>query len=264
MQTSARICGVVAVVFAAADWGSWAGISPTSQVRSLATEASAELPAVPPNPVLDSDLSSAPDFSSYLAEVQSEATDFAAPPFALRYGQGTAKQDSKIGPIIISAKGEASVQLNLIPGNILGGASRAEAESLFDVTFSIDVRSHFSLTGLLDTQGITAGGATVPNLDNDFSFWDLDASTLLFNAASTDESIALSGVLEPGQYRLLANAVVSAAEVSVLGPSRSVSGLSSFDLRLIVTNVPESNSVLAWIGLCGLVGGTWLTRHLKG
>jgi len=253
----------LAVLFAAVEWVGWAGITPVSQVRSVEAEAFADLPIPVVEPEVDSDFDSANDFSPFLAEVQSEAADFFAPPLALRLGQGTAKQDSKIGPIVISAKGEASVQLTLIPGSISGGSSRAEAESGFDVTFSVDVPSLYFLTGLLDTQAITVGGAAVPNLNNDLSFWDLDGSTLLFRSLTDDESFSVSGLLEPGHYRILANAGVSANQASAINQTRSVTGLSSFELRLLVTNVPESNSVLAWIGLGGLVGCTWMSRRFR-
>lgn len=262
MQTSGRLCLIVAVVVAAAGHPGMASITPVSQTRTVDADATAQLSTTPPQNLSDSDSDAALDFAPFLAEVDPEATAFFVPPLSLRSGQGVAKQDSTLGPITISAKGEASVSISLTPGQIPGGSAGASSSSVFDVTFSIDVPSLFWLSGTLDTQSIVTGGAGLPTLSNDVILWDLDGAVKLFDSLTADEAFVLSGTLNPGLYRLYAVASAEGTQASIASTSRSVVGISSFDLDLLVTNVPESETLLAFVGLGGLMAWRFRRRQV--
>jgi hypothetical protein len=60
-------------------------------------------------------------------------------------------------------------------------------------------------------------------------------------------------LLSAGNYRLWAHAEVGASQMSTNLVSRTVSGISEFDFRMVVTGIPEAGTYLSAFGLIGLV-----------
>jgi hypothetical protein len=120
----------------------------------------------------------------------------------------------------------------------------------------VDVLSSYTLAGSIDTQAIVTGGAGLPSLSNEVILEDVDNALILFESLTDDELFSISGLLNPGNYRLRASAGIVANQSSSLTASRTVEGTSSFDLDLQLTprGVPEPGTAVLVLGaLTGLV-----------
>ncbi|MBL9139885.1 MAG: hypothetical protein JNK85_28700 [Verrucomicrobiales bacterium] len=177
--------------------------------------------------------------------------------------QGVGKQVSGIADFGIAGQGEASVSLTLVPGAGISG--EASGQSLFDVVFTITKLSNFTLTGSLDTQSITTGGAALPTLSNSFLFEDVDNSLTLFQALTDDEAFGISGTLPPGTYRISAGADADASQAASLTLSRTVNGISAFDFdfRIATVQIPEAGTMGAAAAILGLCGWTLVNRRRR-
>lgn len=235
-----------------------AAVVPTAQTRTIDAEASA---SVPGDSDSDSDSASAPGFGPFNAEVDPLAIAIANTDVAI--AQGVAKQQSSFGPSLITASGESSVSMTLLA--FAGGLAAAEGESLFSVDFQVTTPSTYALSGFVDTQAIVTGGASVPILDNEVTFYDLDNAIILFQTLTLDQVIAAAGVLAPGNYRLSAFAEVDASQASSLNDARTIAGISSFDLDLVVSPIliPEPGTVVAAMGLTGLCALAFWRRAVR-
>jgi hypothetical protein len=183
-------------------------------------------------------------------------------PSAVSIAQGIARQKSSILPGSISASGEASGALTLTAS--VGSSASAEGESLLDLTFTVGVPSSYTLAGFLNTQAIVTGGASIPTLENDLLFENLDNSTVLFQSLTDDESFSLVGILSPGKYRLTASASVEAEQLSSPNFDQTVYGLSSFEfsLQLKPSTVPDSGGGL--VGLAAIALGIFAFWQNRG
>lgn len=228
-----------------------AQISPLLQTRSVSGAASATLPGSTPG---DSDSDAALGFGTFNALVQPQAT--ATWERLVATAQGTGSQNSFLGATHVTAQGEAGTSLSL--PDFDGGSASARGESLFDFQFTLASPALFSLSGTLDTQAVVSGGATIPALDNDLIFEDLDNASVLFAPLTDDESFTLNGSLGPGTYRLFAMAKVEASQASSSVNDRTVSGKSSFDLDFRISPIPEPGTATAAILLAVLGSGAWL------
>jgi hypothetical protein len=235
-----------------------AAIVPVAQDRSVDASATAILPGLMDT---DSQSDSAPGFGLF---------DAMADPLAVAnqggtevvVAQGVATQISSLGELGVSATGEASVGLTILP--VTGASGEGEGTSLFELSFVVDAPSTYSLLGTVDTQAIVTGGAALPSLVNSVLFEDVDDGITLFQTLTTDEAFGIGGILDPGAYRLLASAGASADQVAAVTLARTVSGITSyqFDLRLVPVVIPESSTIagaLALVALCAT--GVWRSRR---
>lgn len=229
-----------------------AALTALSQTRSVEANAAA---SVRGDSDSQSDSESAPDFGPFGSTVDPLAIAIVGADIAI--AQGVADQQSSIGLGAITASGEASVSLTLLPG--VGGLAEADGESLFDVTFDVVEPGDYSLTGLVDTQAIVTGGADIPLLTNGITFIDVGNATTLFQTLTGDELFGVSGSLGPGSYRLLAFAAADTTQASSLTSPMTVNGLSAFSFNFAFTpsRIPEPGSSLALFaiaaGALGLV-----------
>lgn len=237
-----------------------ADVSLISQTRTTDASASATAGSVVDGPVAD--LESAPGFGLFDEAVSplALAIDSSGLPVSVVVSQGVAKQVSTLSLTSFAAQGEASVSLTLTPA--AGSSAEASGESLFDVFFSVDLPSHFVISGFVDTQAILTGGAGLPALDNEVSLTRTDDNTLIFSSTTNDESFSQFGLLNPGTYRLWAQATVGAMQFSSPTDTRTVNGISAFEFRMLVTGVPETSTYLSALGLVGLIAmaGRWGRR----
>lgn len=121
------------------------------------------------------------------------------------------------------------------PNDSLGGSGTGDGESIYDISFKLLTAHTYNLTGALSTTAAGAGVALAT-----LKFGDI-------NLVAADSPFALSGTLNPGDYRLL---VTAGAYVSPNGSARA-----TFDFQLALTEVPVPAA--AWLlasGLAGLVG----------
>jgi hypothetical protein len=238
-----------------------AGVSLISQTRTLDAEAKAiadDIVDAPP-----AAFKSAAGFGSFDDAVEPLALAVDVSPTVLvASAQGVAKQHSVLSLTSFIAKGEASVSLTLLPpANGLRG--EASGESFFEVFFSLDEPMNFSLWGAVDTQAIVTGGADAPDLDNEVALVRTDDNTLIYTSGANDGALLTSGTLSPGNYRLWANAEVGASQSSTNLASRTVSGISEFDFRMVVTGIPEAGTYLSVFGLIGLVAVAGFRRSQR-
>lgn len=228
-----------------------AGVSLISQNRTLDASAEAIAGSVVDGPHAES--LAAPGFGVFNEAIEPFALAISISGNALvASAQGVAKQNSSLGLTAFTAQGVASVSLTLLPpSSVLSG--EASAESFFEVFFSIDEPMQFSLSGSVDTQAITTGGAGDPALDNEVALVRTDDNTLIYSSGANDGNLLGSGPLAPGNYRLWAQAEVSATQVSSPLFLRTVSGISEFDFQMLVSGIPETSTYVSALGLMGLV-----------
>lgn len=155
---------------------------------------------------------------------------------------GTAAQQANLGSSLISAIG--STQADLVLGIGTGGSVAAGGSSTYEVEFSLAASSSYSLSGTVDSQAIVTGGASIPQLDNQVQFLNLDTSIVLFETLTNDQTFLVNGLLGPGNYRLRALATIVASQGYGEVP-RSVTGVSSFSFDFAVqsSSVPEPASI---------------------
>ncbi|MBX3747775.1 MAG: hypothetical protein KF833_20905 [Verrucomicrobiae bacterium] len=205
------------------------------------------------------DAASAPDYSPFLAEVDPLTVIVSGS--ELVFAQGVARQDSVIGSFVVSASGAASSSTTLLP--IVEKRGIAAAESMFDLVFSVPDLSTASLVGLVDTQAIVTGGASVPLLANELFLYDVSNDLLLFQTLTNDEFFSWNGLLDPGIYRLFASADSFAEQWSSPLNARTVVGISSYELEFTLATVPipESSTVFGAAALGLICGCTWWIRR---
>ncbi len=228
-----------------------AGVSLISQNRTLDAEAMAQAVLVVDGPNTDS--KSAVGFGVFDEAIEplALALDLSSTPLVAS-AQGVAKQNSVLSLTSFIAQGEASVSLTLLPpANGLSG--EASGESFFEVFFSLDEPMNFSLSGFVDTQAIVTGGSDDPDLENEVALVRTDDNTLIYTSGGNDGALLAGGLLSAGNYRLWAHAEVGASQMSTNLVSRTVSGISEFDFRMVVTGIPEAGTYLSAFGLIGLV-----------
>lgn len=226
----------------------FAAVSLISQTRTVDAQAESQALLVVDSPAPES--KSAPGFGLFTESVE---------PFALAISsgslvaaaQGVAKQKSSLSTSLFAAEGEASISLSLFPPAV-GLSGDASGKSFFEVFFSVDEAMHFSLSGFVDTQGIVTGDSGLPALENEVGLKRTDDNTLIFLSGSNDGSLLAAGELIPGNYRLWAQAEVSASQISSSVDPRTVSGISEFDFRMLVYGVPETSTYVSALGLVGL------------
>jgi hypothetical protein len=233
-------------------------IMPVSQARSVDANAAA---AVVGDFDAASDSASALGFEPFDVDVSPVAIAISATDVAI--AEGAARQQSSLLGGSVSASGEASSALTLLP--VDGGSAFAEGVSIFDLVFTIDTLSSYTLAGTVDSTAIVTGGAAIPVLENEISLSDVINSTVLFQTLTQDESFSAAGIIAPGTYHLTAWASADAEQVSSLSFARTVYGISSFELSLQVTSrtVPDSGGGLiglAVIALCGF--GMWQNKRV--
>lgn len=239
---------VAAVVLTAlAPSAALATLIPTAQNRFVDVTANA---AVTGDSESDSDNVAAAGLGLFDGVVDALTVAIAGPSVVI--ADGVANQLSSIGTNSAVAQGEASVSMTLLPQS--GSSASATGNSFFELLFMVDVLSSYALDGSVVTQTIVAGGADLPSLSNEVILEDVDNAVILFEALTNDETFSISGLLSPGNYRLLASAGIDANQLSGLTDVRIVAGISSFDLDLQLTpqGVPEPGTVLLMLG--GLAG----------
>lgn len=239
---------VAAVVLAAlAPSAALATLIPTAQNRFVDVTANA---AVTGDSESDSDNVAAAGLGLFDGVVDALTVAIAGPSVVI--ADGVANQLSSIGTNSAVAQGEASVSMTLLPQS--GSSASATGNSFFELLFMVDVLSSYALDGSVVTQTIVAGGADLPSLSNEVILENVDNAVILFEALTNDETFSISGLLSPGNYRLLASAGIDANQLSSLTDVRIVAGISSFDLDLQLTpqGVPEPGTVFLMLG--GLAG----------
>lgn len=233
-----------------------AQVAPLSQARSVDAGSAAEVRG---DSDAQTDGATAPDFGPFNAAVSPLSVAVAGSDVAI--GQGSAGQQSTLGPNVVSVSGGANVSLTILPA---GGASASgRGESLFDFEFSLAEQHHFSLLGSVDTLAILTGGASVPALANSVRLLDVDNALVLFETLTDDENFSVAGLLDAGRYRLLASASAEGTEVAGQG-SRTVNALSAFDFSLTVQPVPEPAAAGAAIVLMTLGAQAAMRRRRAG
>lgn len=253
-----------AVIFAATfcPLSSFASIVPTGQSRFVSASANAQVSG---ESDADSGAQSAPLFAPFSGLVQPLAVASVSgnlvPP-ASAIAQASAQQNSVIGTSTISASGEAAASITLTPSAT--GSGSGSGTSFFDLFFELTSAADFQLTGQLDTQAIVTGGALLPQLSNSLSLEDFSNSTLLFENLTADEAFAVSGSLQPGIYRLFAEARVVASQESSVSGARTVNGISSFEFDFTISDssqVPDSGHGLLLVAALVLSGfSVWFRR----
>src|SRR5687767_14950412 len=146
----------------------------------------------------------------------------------------TSSQDSSFGPVLLAGTGSVSVG-NSNPGDWI------TVESLYDITFDVDVATPYQLTGALTARS-DSGTRTQLTLSGDVE---------IFSARTPGESgehlvdFDHAGVLDPGRYRLQVRAWTG-------GLFLQDGQLASFQFQL----VPEPTSaLLLGLGLALLTRG---------
>jgi hypothetical protein len=233
-------------------------VVPLSQQRFVLADAFALAGDVPG---ADNGFQDAADFGPFNAAVDAIAGPEIGSVSAIT--QSVAQQDSAIGAASIAAAGAADVWVNLSApsANTLNQVD-SEARSYFDLSFTVDTASSYSLVGVVDTAAVITGGGPIPALANTVQFLDLDGSSTLFETLTYDEVFSIAGTLQPGTYGILASSSVLAEVFGQLGSTITVDGHSSFAFQLELTPspVPEAGpgvaSVAALLGAC-----SWAARR---
>jgi|GEM_PF-2071370 len=254
MADSQKFLPVLGAALAIAAGPVWGDLVPISQNRQVDASGTAQVGNVVD---LQAGSTSAPDFSLFNAVVDPLAVAVGGGQVAI--AQGVASQISSLNLKSVLAQGTTSVGLTLTPPT--GGAATASANSVFQYEFTLTVPSNYWLTGLVDTVAVVTGGAALPIFSNNVLFEDLGQASILFDSATFDEAFSLSGVLDPGTYRLSASASVMGSQLSDATTSRTVTGISSFEFDFKTKNLPESNTTAASIVLGALGGISWLRRR---
>lgn len=228
-----------------------APILAVSQARSVAATVSASVPGNSDN---DADAATAPDFSPFNGSIAPSASALLATSGQSAGATGTATQVSTLGTGAVSAASTVQAQLGLTAG--ANGAAAANPTSVFEFVFDIIETSNYALTGSVDTQAVLIGGADLPTALNDLLFENITTSTTLFQALTNDEAFSLSGILNPGRYRLSASASVDASQVSNAANAMSVNATSAYSFTLDVTTspVPEPASLALVLMALALMG----------
>ncbi len=224
-----------------------AAVSLISQTRTLDASAKATSGAVVVGPFVES--AASPGFGDFNEAIEPLAVAISGG--LVSVAQGVAKQNSVLGLSSFTAQGEASLSITLVPP-AAGLSGEAGSESFFEVFFSIDEPSQFSISGFVDTQGIMTGGSGAPTLDNEVALVRTDDNTLIFTSGSNDGNFLADGPLAPGNYHLWAIAEVGASQVSSPTFSRSVAGISEFEFRMLIAGIPETSTYLSALGLLGM------------
>ena len=222
-----------------------------TQNRSVAAIASASVGGSPDS---DSALAAAPDFGAFNGSIAPSAVALSAASGQSASATGSASQVSSLGTSSVSADSTAQALLGLTAGE--NGSAAANPSSVFEFVFDIAEASSYALTGSVNTQAIVTGGAGIPSLLNDLLFENVTTSTTLFQTLTNDESFSISGLLDPGRYRLSASATVDASQASVSANARTVTGISSYAFTLDVTStsVPEPASLALVLTALALIG----------
>lgn len=238
-----------------------APIVAVSQARSVSATVSASIPGSTDN---DSDSSAAPDFGPFNGSVSPNALAQSATSGRLAVGDGLASQVSSFSSSTVSADGKAQAKLGLSSGE--NGAAAASHSSIFEFVFDLIEASIVTLTGTVDTVAVTSGGAGIPSMTNEFLFENVTTSTTLLKTLSDDEAFSLSGLLDPGRYRLSAFATVDASESSIVANARSVDATSSYSFNLSATTnaVPEPASFLLVLTALALACTSLTPRRSQG
>lgn len=228
-----------------------APIVAVSQTRTVTASASASIPGQSDS---DSATAAAPDFGAFNGSIAPGAIAQSAASGQTAGSTGAATQTSSLGSGSVSADGTVQAKLGLTAG--ANASAAADASSVFEFVFDITAASTYTLTGSLNTQAILSGGADLPSLLNDFAFENITTSTTLFQALTNDEAFSLSGLLNPGRYRLSASATADASQASILANARNVDATSSYSFILDVgsSQVPEPESLLLALTALTMMG----------
>jgi hypothetical protein len=224
-----------------------AAVIPVFQDRSVEASASASVFGLNDS---DSDSAAAADFAPFVATVDPLAVTAAEGQVAI--AQGVSQQDSTLGASSIAAEGEVSVAMTLTAG--ANGSASADAASLFEFLFTVSSVSNFLLAGNVNTSAIVTGGAAIPLLLNDVTFEDVDDSVVLFQTLTNDEAFSISGLLQPGSYRISASAQVAGDGASADSNARTINAVSSYGFTLDLTDVQVPEPAAPALLLLGLAG----------
>ncbi len=263
MRTQTNLPLVVTIALTASVPSALA-LTPVSQSRSVSASAEAVVPGVPGSN--DADSVNAPGFGLFDATASASAAAISASPRASSFADAVATQVSDHSVSSISASGLASIDLLIQrPGTLPGLATASsEAVSLFDLVFTIDTFTPFTLVGSVFTD-IGAGSPGSPLLDNEFYLESVTYNSVIFETTSVNEGFNAYGVLAPGTYRFYAEAsAIGDLSTSMPGITASLIGQSGFEFEFNITNftvVPESGTVFAVGGLGLLCGLTWMQRR---
>ena len=156
-------------------------------------------------------------------------------------------QGSNIAPLMIMANG--TVDLNL------SDISQANAESVFDIFFTLNSPHAYTLAGSLSLSlevgdGESTFSLTGPGTNLSFANPDTSGTVDIFGGA---------GVLGPGVYHLVVGSVIDAGQNDSVFASGSYT--STLQLRPLVVNVPEPASLVVW-GLLAIGGGAAWRRKV--
>ena len=232
-----------------------AALTPVSQDRSVGSTSSATIQTTT---VPDSDGIAAPDFGQFNETVDTSALTTLGALFVAAYG--SADQNSRLTPNRVVANGEATA--GVVLSAVARGSGKSKSESLFQYEFTVATPSTYSLFGSVDSESVGSGGALVPLIETGVIFEDVGLGLVLFETLTFDETFSISGTLQPGTYRISAEAWVDLNQPSSVSQFRSANGLGSFELEFTARNVPEAQTQSACLVL-GALGGLSIWRRRR-
>jgi len=146
------------------------------------------------------------------------------------------------------ASGEAFGVVDLTPGSGGNNFSQADALSQFEVRFTIDEPTNFSLRSLLEFDAIAGINRSRGNVQLQLTsdFFSLSSGTS-FAREDFERNLLLSGTLDPDTYTLR---VIASVDNDAFSSPFEVSGRATYDVRLDLAPIPVPAAV--WLFASGL------------
>ena len=205
--------------------------------------------------------------ASFPTDTQSEGQNWTDPPFLNEtkfadsfagFGWATAESQLNYASAATTISGSGAVINQAFLDSIDEVSS--QTESAIDILFTVPVMTQYTLNATV-TQSLSNPPFLVLTNVTGFN-WGTGSSGFAFSATN-NQTISLTGILTPAQYRLNGHVKI----LDALGPASGILSIDSnatFDFLLTLTPIPEPSAfVLGAFGVIGLVAYGWRRRRRR-